>query len=39
MRRNAVCDFFRCGNAFNGSINGYDGQGRASELDYIDDEW
>ena len=27
------------GNAFNGSINGYDGQGRASELDYIDDEW
>ena len=27
------------GNAFSGSINGYDGQGRASELDYIDDEW
>ena len=27
------------GNAFNGSINGYSGQGRASELDYIDDEW
>ena len=27
------------GNAFTGSINGSSGQGRASELDYIDDEW
>jgi len=27
------------GNAFGGSATGYSGQGRASELDYIDDEW
>jgi hypothetical protein len=27
------------GNAFNPSTTGYSGQGRASELDYIDDEW
>ncbi len=27
------------GNAFSGSTTGYSGQGRASELDYIDDEW
>ena len=27
------------GNAFNGSATGSSGQGRASELDYIDDEW
>ena len=27
------------GNAFGGSATGYSGQGRASELDYINDEW
>ena len=27
------------GNAFNGSVSGSSGQGRAHELDGIDDEW
>ena len=27
------------GNAFSGSITSSSGQGRARELDYIDDEW
>ncbi len=27
------------GNAFNGSVSGSNGQGRAHELDGIDDEW
>ena len=27
------------GNAFNGSVSGSAGQGRARELDWVDDEW
>ena len=27
------------GNAFNGGVTGSSGQGRARELDWVDDEW